>query len=194
MGAAVALGVSLCVLVAVRELSGPTSDRGLADRTSTAWLGLSDTFRVVTSTPGLGRALLLAGAGAALILPVPSLLVPLLGRSSGWGAGTTGVVAGAIGAGVIGAASLAARRRAPGARWATATTGLALSAAGASVLLVGAVTVGTGADATAAVGALVFGFGNGVFVARMAPWSWAAHHGRTSPGCRPWWGWSSSCR
>lgn len=167
-GATVTFGVSLCVLVAVQDLSGTATDRMLAGAVS-ARLSLIDGFRVAARTPGLCTALVLTGAGAALILPVPSILVPLLGRASGWGAGTTGVVAGAIGVGVIGAAVLAGRRRALGARWATAATGLALSATGVSVLVAGGALGGTGAVAIAAVGALVFGLGNGTFIARIAP-------------------------
>lgn len=168
-GTTVTFGVSLCALVAVRDLPGPTTEHMLADATAPSRLDLVDGFRVVARTPGLRRALVLTGAGAALILPVPSLLVPLLGRASGWGAATTGVVTGAIGVGAIGAALLAGRRRAPGERWTTAATGLSLGAAGASVLVAGAALGGRGAVTTAAVGGLVFGFGTGTFVARIAP-------------------------
>jgi hypothetical protein len=165
-GDAVALAAGLCVLVAVRELSGPGSP-GTAPRPPR--LDLADGVRVVARTPGLGAALALTGASAALMLPVPSLLVPLLGRASGWGAGVTGTVAGAVGVGVIGASLLAARRgrrsSGPGAERA----GFVLSAAGAAVLALAHPVGPTAGAVAAAVGAVTFGLGNGVVVARLAP-------------------------
>lgn len=218
-GAAVTLGVSVGVLVVVREPPGPGAgdagsgaDRGgaararvdgadgalpgevaagdpatgapAAGRSRARGLALADGVRVVGRTPGLRGALLLLGAGAALLLPVPSVLVPLLGRASGWGPGATGAVTGALGLGVIGAALLAARRRAPGAAARAGGTdaagavhdpsgspapGLAVSACGALVLAVGAALGGPAAVVVAAGGALVLGIGNGTFVARVAP-------------------------
>ncbi|WP_309133440.1 MFS transporter [Cellulomonas sp.] len=162
-GAAGTSGVALCVLVAVREPPGPAGPGGPAPR-----LGLLDGIRVAVRTPGLRAALLVTGAGAALILPVASLLVPLLGRASGWGPGPTGAVAGAVGVGALCAALLAARR--PRAGFGAGTlplaAGLTASAAGVLVLAVAPVLGGPGA---AVVGGLVLGFGNGAFAARLAP-------------------------
>lgn len=171
-GDVVLLGSSLGVLIAVRELSGPASDRVQADPARTG-LGMVDGFRVVSRAPGLRKALVLVGAGAALMLPVPSLLVPLLGRTWGWGPGSTGAVAGAVGVGVICAAGRAARRRSTARPAGTAATpaarGLIVSAVGACILAVGPMLVGSEAVMIAVAGALVFGFGNGMFVARLAP-------------------------
>ncbi|MFS0701664.1 MFS transporter [Cellulomonas sp. 179-A 4D5 NHS] len=162
----------------------PASGSPAAGRSRTQGLDLVGGVRVVGRTPGLRGALLLLGAGAALLLPVPSVLVPLLGRAHGWGPGATGGVAGALGLGVIGAALLAARRRAPGAaaqagtagaagpthhRSGSPAPGLAVSAGGALVLAVGPALGGPAAVVVAAGGALVLGFGNGTFVARLAP-------------------------
>ncbi|GAA1402440.1 MFS transporter [Oerskovia paurometabola] len=157
-GTTVTFAVSLCVLVAVREMSGPAADAAPTGAMA-ARLGLVDGFRVVARTPGLRSALALTGAGAALILPVPSLLVPLLGRASRWGPGTTGAVAAMVGVGVVCAAILALRRRP-----ASAATGLAVSAGGALLMAVGTLPM-----VVTVLGALVFGFGNGTFVARVAP-------------------------
>lgn len=167
-GDAVALAVSLGVLLAVRELSGPPAP-GAAD--GRPRLDLADGVRVVARTPGLRAALALTGAGAALMLPVPALLVPLLGRVHGWGPGTTGTVAGAVGVGVIGASVVAARRRpaAWGTRVVSARAGLVVGASGAVALALGPSLGATAGAVVAAVGALVFGVGNGVFVARLAP-------------------------
>lgn len=170
-GDAVLLGVGLCILIAVQDMASTPSEPRPVDGSHSRRRELVDGFRVVAHTPGLRDALLLAGAGAALMLPVPSLLVPLLGRASSWGPGTTGVVAGAVGVGVISAALLTARRRplAPRVGAAPAATGLAVSAAGALVLAVGPALDGSSAVAVVVVGALAFGFGNGLFVARLAP-------------------------
>ncbi|MBO3102278.1 MFS transporter [Cellulomonas fengjieae] len=170
-GDAVTLGVGLCVLIAVRDLSD--SAPGTVAGSAIPRLDLADGFRVVARTPGLRSAFLLVGAGAALMLPVPSLLVPLLGRASAWSAGETGIVAGAVGVGVIGAALLTARRRRPSASARVGTghaaTGLAVGAAGAFVLAAGPMLGGRGAGPVAVVGALAFGVGHGIFVARLAP-------------------------
>jgi len=174
---------SLCVLILVRELAAPASGPGPEEPTNDSpRLDLLGGFRVVRRTPGLGPALLVMGAGAALMLPVPSLLVPLAGRAADWGPDVTGVVTGAVGIGMIGAAFRAARRRprtsedAPsgaGASSGVSVVGaLAVSAAGAGGLTAGAAfedASGRAGAVLAVVGALVFGFGNGMFVARMAP-------------------------
>lgn len=184
-GNAAALVVAVAALVLVRELPAPddVAAPGAAPR-----LDVLDGVRVVARTPGLARALLLTAAAAALLIPVPSLLVPLTGRAAGWGAGATGVVAGAVGIGVIVATLHAARRRAPAAlsepssdvppegsvRPAGAppvgspavAPGLAVAAAGALVLAVGPAF---GSPWVAGAGALVLGLGHGVVVARLAP-------------------------
>jgi len=165
-GDAVTFGVSLGVLVAVRELAGPASDQMPSDGGARPRLDLADGFRVVARTPGLLGALLLTGAAGAFILPVAPLLVPLTGRTSGWGPRSTGAVVGAVGVGVIVAALLVSRRRTRKPGRASVATGLALSATGASVLAAGS---GLGSAAVAVVGGLVFGFGNGTFVAHLAP-------------------------
>ncbi|ANC31950.1 MFS transporter [Isoptericola dokdonensis] len=182
-GDVLTFGVSLCVLLLVRELSVPSSDK-MPDEPARGRtrLELLDGFRVVRRTPALGEALLVVGVGAALMLPVPSLLVPLIGRASDWGPGVTGVVSGSVGVGMIGAALRAARRRTPPAGVAssesiaspagTVVTALAVSASGAAGLTTGVMLAAAHGNAGAVattVGALVFGFGNGMFVARMAP-------------------------
>lgn len=168
---------ALCVLVAIRERAWtalePSTPNPQAERLST--------LRTVLRTPGLPTALVLVGAGAALILPTTSLLVPLLGHASGWDPDRTGVVIGAQGAGVVGAALLAARRRTTThSPYRGAARGLVASAAGALTLASSAALPGlatstaataatTAATAAAAVGALVLGLGSGIFVARLAP-------------------------
>ncbi|GAA4621902.1 MFS transporter [Cellulomonas oligotrophica] len=162
-GAAAALGVSVGALVAIRGTPGVGARSAPGARHDV--LG---GFRVVAGDPVLRAALLLTGAGAALLLPVPSLLVPLLGRAAGWGPGASGAVAGAVGVGVVGAALVAARRRSG---LASAATGLTVSTAGALALAAAPALGGTGSGgAVVAVGGgLVLGVGNGVLVTRLAP-------------------------
>ncbi len=64
-GDAVTFGISLCVLIAVRELSGPASVRPGDGGVGAPRLDLLDGFRVVARTPGLRAALLLTGGAAA---------------------------------------------------------------------------------------------------------------------------------
>jgi MFS family permease len=170
-GDVVGLGALLAVLVVVRELPGPEprGDDGPAPRLRGH--DLADGLRVVARTPGLAGALVLTGAGAALMLPVPSLLVPLAGRGAGWGPGWTGATAGAVGAGVIVAALVTTRRRSATSRPGpgSGAAGLLVSAAGTGALAAGQLLDGAAAATVAVLGALTFGLGSGAFVARLAP-------------------------
>ncbi|MFD7416800.1 MFS transporter [Kitasatospora purpeofusca] len=116
----------------------------------------------------LRSALLLAGAAAGAVLPVVSLLGPLLARTAGWGAGAAGLVAGGQGAGVLVVAALLARRgsgdgRPRGGAGAGAAAGLCAAAAGVALLAAAPV------PAVAAAGGLLTGAGSGLFVGRLAP-------------------------
>ncbi|KOV36508.1 MFS transporter [Streptomyces sp. XY431] len=124
--------------------------------------------RLATGDRLLRAALLLAGAAAGAVLPVVSLLGPLLARSAGWGAGAAGLVAGAQGAGVLAVAVLLARRGAgAGRRPLGAGTGAAagLCAAAAGIALLAAAPV----PAAAVVGGLLTGAGSGLFAGRLGP-------------------------
>ncbi|MER5349132.1 MFS transporter [Kitasatospora sp. NPDC002551] len=137
----------------------------------------------------LRTALLLTGAAAGALLPVVSLLAPLLARADGWGAGAAGLVAGGQAAGVLVVAGLLARRGGQGSggtgsggkdgeRWWTraaagaaagagagigAAFGLCVAAAGTALL---AVAPGPGAAVAAGV---VTGAGSGLFAGRLGP-------------------------
>jgi len=122
-----------------------------------------DGLRVVATTPGLRPALLLVAGAAGFILPVTSLLVPLLARAHGWGAGAAGLIIGAQSVGAIAITLLVARRgigRRPGV---TAVCGLVITAAGQVVLAF------AHSPALASVGAATMGIGAGVFVSHLAP-------------------------
>ncbi|SDT69989.1 Major Facilitator Superfamily protein [Streptomyces sp. TLI_053] len=124
--------------------------------------------RLVSGDRLLRAALLLAGAAAGAVLPVVSLLGPLLARSAGWGAGAAGLVAGAQGAGVLVVAVLLARRgarpgRPPRGAGAEAAAGLCAAAAGIALLAAAPV------PAAAVTGGLLTGAGSGLFAGRLGP-------------------------
>ncbi|WP_405005582.1 MFS transporter [Kitasatospora purpeofusca] len=124
--------------------------------------------RLATGDRLLRSALLLAGAAAGAVLPVVSLLGPLLARAAGWGAGAAGLVAGAQGAGVLVVAVLLARRgagagRPPRGAGTGAAAGLCAAAAGIALLAAAPV------PAAAVIGGLLTGAGSGLFVGRLGP-------------------------
>ncbi|WP_406091279.1 MFS transporter [Kitasatospora purpeofusca] len=124
--------------------------------------------RLATGDRLLRSALLLAGAAAGAVLPVVSLLGPLLARAAGWGAGAAGLVAGAQGAGVLVVAVLLARRGAGGGRTprgagTAAAAGLCAAAAGIALLAAAPV------PAAAVIGGLLTGAGSGLFAGRLGP-------------------------
>jgi hypothetical protein len=118
---------------------------------------------VVVRDRVLRSSLVLLLVAAGTLLPVSSLLVPVLARDRGWTAGQAGTVAGgvALGTGVVLVVVLvwrAARR--PGV---VGPLGLLASAAG----IVGLAAAGSPAAAVAA--ALLVGAGTGVFTAHVGP-------------------------
>lgn len=119
--------------------------------------------KVAFSHPVLRPGLWLTGAAAGFLLPVLSLLFPLLAREEGWGAGTVGLVLGAQGVGMV-AVTLVVVKRGPLGR-------PGLMAASALVLAGGGVlALGLCPSETIAVAAgLVIGVGNGTFSAHIAP-------------------------
>ena len=127
------------------------------------WQRSLDGVRVVAVDRTLRLSMLLVCAAAGLLLPVSSLLVPLLGRERGWSAGTTGLVVGAVALG-------------------TATVALAVLARGASTrpgiagpagLLLSAAAVAGLALPVPAAAAVAFGLGMGLgiglFTAHIGP-------------------------
>lgn len=122
-----------------------------------------DGVRVSARHPVLRPALLLTGAFAGFVLPVISLLVPLLARQHAWGARTAGLVVGAHAVGTILVALLVARRGRFGQLGPVSVVGLAVTVAG--ILVLGL----AGGAALAVVGAAVAGAGSGTFVAHIGP-------------------------
>ncbi len=150
--------------------SGPRAPRGPGGLLGEAAAGV----RLAAGDRLLRSALLLTGAAAGALLPVVSLLGPLLARAAGWGAGAAGLVAGGQGAGVLVVAALLARRGAAGGGAAGGTggrtgagvgaaAGLCTAAAGIALLAVAPV------PAVAVLGGVVTGAGSGLFAGRLGP-------------------------
>jgi hypothetical protein len=156
---AVCFAAVLMVLVVIR----PARHAGSSGES--LWRSVSDGARVVGRTRGLAEALVLTGAVAAAVLPVSALLVPLLGRASGWGAGTTGAVVGAQAAGSIVAALVVARTGTARQTGQAVALGLVAAAGGIALVASG----GGDTMALAAGAATLIGAGTGVAVAYLGP-------------------------
>jgi MFS family permease len=70
----------------------------------------ADGIRVALTTPGLAAVLVLVAAVAGFVIPVPSLLVPLIARQHHWTAAVAGVIVGTQAAGGIVIALVVIRR------------------------------------------------------------------------------------
>lgn len=161
----IAVADAVCFAVVLVVLAVLRPRRHVDPSVGPLWRSLSDGARVVARTPGLAGALVLTGAVAAVVLPVSSLLVPLLGRASGWDAGTTGVVVGAQAAGSVGAALVVARTGTARRIGQAVTLGLAAAAGGVALVAFG----GGSTMALTAGAAVVVGVGTGVAVAHLGP-------------------------
>jgi MFS family permease len=151
--------IVLGVLIAIRpSIPTPVS----AERRGVAREAL-DGLRYAGGHPILRRGLVLLAAAAGCLLPVTSLLVPLLARSHGWSAGQAGVVVGAQSLGGVAVSLLVARfgrLTRPGLVASLALFGSAL----------GFVALAWAPDpATAATSVLLSGMCTGVFVSHLGP-------------------------
>ncbi|MEU6236841.1 MFS transporter [Kitasatospora sp. NPDC047058] len=159
---AVSFGLVLLVLLRVR----PPAERGPA-RSAADSPGLlreaAAGVRLALADPLLRAALLLTGAAAGALLPVVSLLVPLLARTHGWGAGAVGLVGGGEGAGVLVVAGLVSWRGTLRRAGAGAAAGLCTASAGIAVL---AWAPGV---APAVAAGVVAGAGSGLFACHLGP-------------------------
>ncbi|MFF2746481.1 MFS transporter [Kitasatospora sp. NPDC058048] len=155
---AASFGVVLLVLLRVRppEDGQPGPRAGLLREAASG-------VRLAVADPLLRAALLLTGAAAGALLPVVSLLGPLLARTHGWAAGTAGLVGGGQAAGVLAVAGLIARRG-------TSPRAGVGAAAGLCVASVGIALLASAAGPVAAVaGSAVAGLGSGLFACHVGP-------------------------
>ncbi|MGW3074976.1 MFS transporter [Kitasatospora sp. NPDC001132] len=155
---AASFGVVLLVLLRVRPgEEGPSGPREglLREAASGVRLALAD--------PLLRAALLLTGAAAGALLPVVSLLGPLLARAHGWAAGTAGLVSAGQAAGVLAVAALVARRGGLPRAGVGAAAGLCTASMGTALLAL------AGEPAVAVAGSAVAGLGSGLFACHLGP-------------------------
>jgi MFS family permease len=122
-----------------------------------------DGLRVAVRTPGLRPLLLIIAGSAGFILPVSSLLVPLLTRHFDWGASGAGLIVGAQGVGAVAVALTVSRRGQAARPGLVACGGLLVAAAGEAFL-----AAATAAPMAVAAGA-VMGIGTALFVSHVAP-------------------------
>jgi Major Facilitator Superfamily len=156
---AATFGIVLWVMVSVR----PARQAAKAVARAGAFREVADGLRVAWRDPVLRAALVLVAAAAGALLPVISLLVPLLARYRGWGPGAAGVVVAAQSLGVVGVAVLAAGRGGSGRPGRAAALGLVIGGCGTALLACAPSLV------VAAGGALIVGLGSGVFSTHVAP-------------------------
>jgi MFS family permease len=127
---------------------------------------IGDGLRVAWREPVLRVALVVTSVAAGFLLPVASLLVPLLARAEGWGVRSAGVVVGAHALGIVVAASAIAWRGGSGRPGVASAVGLLIAAAGVGVLALARVA---GGPAVAVGGSLLAGVGSGAFSVHIAP-------------------------
>jgi MFS family permease len=122
-----------------------------------------DGLRVAFRTPGLRPLLLIIAGAAASIIPISSLLVPLLTRHFAWGASGAGLIVGAQGVGAVAVAVTVARRGQAARPGLMACGGLLIAAAGEGLL------AASTAIAVAVIAGGVLGIGTALFVSHVAP-------------------------
>ncbi len=151
--------VVLGVLVRVR----PAFDAAPAAREAGLLAAAVDGVRIAAADRVLRAALLLTSVAAGSLLPVVSLVGPLLVRGHGWGASAAGLVAGGQGAGILALSALVARRGPVRRLEAGASGGLCVAAVGIAGLA-------SAADpAEAVIAGVVIGLGSGTFATHIGP-------------------------
>ncbi|WP_018217080.1 MFS transporter [Salinispora vitiensis] len=156
---AVTFAAVLMLLIAIRPRYGAPPPPGGGGVVRDAF----DSLRVGFRDPLLRPGLTMTGAAAAFLLPVLSLLVPLLARAEDWDAAAAGLILGAQSIGML-VVTLAVARRGPLGR-----PGL-LSAWGLLIASTGVLGLALSPTAAVAIGAaVVLGLGSGLFAAHIGP-------------------------
>lgn len=151
--------IVLVVLVRVR----PAFDVERSPRGAGLLTGAVDGVRIAVGDPVLRPALLLTAAAACFLLPVVSLLNPLLAREHGWSAGAAGLVAGGQSLGTVAVALVVSRQGTLGRIGMGAALGLCVSALGIATVAMAETA------AVAVAGGIVVGTGSGVFACHIGP-------------------------
>jgi hypothetical protein len=156
---AATFAVMLLVLVLIRPISTPPSPTSRPGVFREAVDGL----RLAAREPLLRTLLLLVACGAGFLLPVSSLLVPLLARDHGWSPSEAGLVVGAQGLGTVVVAGYVLGKGA------LARAGLAAAAGLLASGLAVALLSFASAPWVATLVAIAAGVGLGLFTTHMAP-------------------------
>lgn len=123
----------------------------------------ADGVGVALRTPGLRGVLCLMAGSAGFVLPVSSLLVPLLARSNAWPVSAAGLVVGAQSAGTIAVTLVVARRG-------TTSRPAVVAAVGLTTVCLGLLCLAwSPSPVLAAVSGLCCGSGVGLLVSHMTP-------------------------
>ncbi|MER6202936.1 MFS transporter [Streptomyces sp. NPDC001586] len=164
-GAVLADAGTFAIVLVVLVLVRPAFEVERSPRTEGLLAGAADGVRVAVADPVLRSALLLTAAAACFLLPVVSLLNPLLAREHGWSAGAAGLIAGGQSLGVVAVALVVSRRGTLRRIGRGAALGLCVAAPGiAAVALAGKAGV-----ALAVAGGIVTGAGSGLFACHIGP-------------------------
>ncbi|WP_344262951.1 MFS transporter [Streptomyces sodiiphilus] len=124
---------------------------------------IGDGLRIAWGEPVLRAALMLTAAAAGFLLPVVTLLGPLLARAQEWGPQTAGLIVGAQSLGIVAAALTVVRRSGAARPGLAAAAGLLAAGAGTGLLAV------SWSPVPAVAGSLLIGAGSGTFGANIAP-------------------------
>lgn len=156
--------LAVLIMLRTRVSFSPASDCAAQGHSGASMLSeLRQGLHLVWSAPLLrGMAALTAGF-AAFVLPVTSLLIPVLAVDRGWGPTTAGTASGAFGAGMAVVALLVMLRSGASGAGVTAILGMLLAGVGVAGL---GLAPEEGAAVTAAAAA---GVGSGLFATHLAP-------------------------
>ncbi|MEU7604550.1 MFS transporter [Streptomyces sp. NPDC041003] len=164
-GAALADAATFAVVLVVLVCVRPAFDVERSPRAEGLLAGAADGVRVAAGDPVLRSALLLTAAAACFLLPVVSLLNPLLAREHGWSAGAAGLIAGGQSLGVVAVALLVSRRGTLRRLGRGAALGLCVAAPGITAVAL----AGEAGVAVAVAGGIVTGAGSGMFACHIGP-------------------------
>lgn len=157
------LGMLVILLILRTRVSfAPTPQTDHAQRPHTLAQAKEGIILVWTS-PLLRGIALLTVAFAAFVLPVTSLLIPLLAADHGWSAAVAGTASGAFGAGMALTASVVMVGRGAGRPGAAAIVGMLTAGVGVTGL------AAASTEGTAVCAAFVAGVGTGVFATHLGP-------------------------
>lgn len=156
---AATFGVVLIVLIAIRERvqeGAPPVRRGVLREAG-------DGVRVAVTDPVLRPALMLTATAAGFLLPVGSLLIPLLARSHHWPAAAAGLILGGQSAGIVAVALCVVRFGRLGRPGLVASGALLVASAGVAAL---SIAPDTALAVAAGVGV---GAGSGLLTTHLGP-------------------------